>query len=491
MPASPPTFPVEVSPPKSTESALEDAVDIVRARWIPRGATLYDDIGEIIRVGSRLEASDNSLQPDGLNMSTARKNRFRCVYPRILDSVPGLREFIVSMPSSTSLDRVITKITKRAQNARGEDTANLRAVLDLFPCANGVDSLLDPPLTHSKKTRGTNHPDLARWLCPAEDISLGRKMLRDGRIPVEGDRYLLGLYKDGIFNPKNPEAGLFQSASILKAGRLIFTGKATIREGFNPQGLRGNLKANNVRKIDGYHIASVIVQTRFAASSFETWTPIEATGSKKIGSNTDVEPYSYVTLYNCIVFSLEDDPDDEFACHVKAVWNLHILGTADGIEDEEERVQVVVEQAEPSSWQIMVGLRAARSNARKEKEGSTDIQVSAPATLVAVPTGSIQVFPPDILPARRPPPPAGNTSGMLALRGNYPAARSSSPQPTPDVSLEVFAPQDLPSPLTEHTPSPPPATRTTRSTNGPANKRPGKVAKDAPLPKKAKTTRKR
>ncbi|KAI0316148.1 hypothetical protein OF83DRAFT_287046 [Amylostereum chailletii] len=379
------------SPESPSSVPSEDTVKIINARWIPRGCTLYDDIGEIIRVGARLEAAAISEKPDGLDMPEVKKKRYRCLYGRILSTVDGLGDYIVQA-SPSAINTLVRKITKAAQNARSEDTANLRNEFGLFASSDPQRTTLETPLTHSKDERGINHPDLARFLCPAQDLAKydldpmeGRKMMRDGRIKLEAGRFPIGFYKDHKYDPYNPEAGLFQSEELLKAARYIFTGKATTQDNYTPQGARGTTKINGIKRVTGYMIIYIACQVRFTASSFSTWVTVESapkTSVAKGSSKSRIKPFSYAELHALGVSMLEreDGDEDETAREIKAVWNFHIFGD----EDEEEHPNdspLLREEAdgveEVSDWEKMEALRLARAKARQAKASKLVPSVSS------------------------------------------------------------------------------------------------------------------
>ncbi|KAI0309440.1 hypothetical protein OF83DRAFT_1179622 [Amylostereum chailletii] len=391
MASAPPTVDVLPPAPLIVPLGSAGAVNVTNSRWLARGVVLFDNIDDILRVGSRLDAAQSKGVPDGLSidLSLYRKQRYLDQYTSICATVSKLREFIQADPDDIAIKWMVAKIIKGSQNGRAEDTSKLR---DMIPgcIARAMECPLEPWVGHAKGMRGVNHPVLACFLCPAHDIERydvdpfeGRKMLRDGRIKMNPTRLPIGFYKDFKYDPGHPDDGLLESDVLLQAAQLIFTGKSTLDKGTPPDGARGILKRFGIKKVNSHMIAYIGTQVRFSASSSETWTqhePLDKEATAAPGVKA-IKAYSQKMLFDSIISIIDEDPDDEVSRRIQRTWNLHLFGDPGGIEGGDTTDEAADSESEDEEWNATVARRGARSTARyRARATATPLSAATPTT---------------------------------------------------------------------------------------------------------------
>ncbi|KAH9952316.1 hypothetical protein BGW80DRAFT_745992 [Lactifluus volemus] len=152
-----------------------------------------------------------------------------------------------------SLSELILIIHQQAQVTRTSDTGDLKYSALEYIFRNASRESLNPPILRitSKASRGLNHPQIGRMLCPRhllddfdEDPTEMLSKLQDGRIIFQPGDWSTCLYDEGQFDPENPDKGLMRGHYILRVVKHIFTGPSSA---LSTPGSGRNTRANNAK----------------------------------------------------------------------------------------------------------------------------------------------------------------------------------------------------------------------------------------------------
>ncbi|KAG2072181.1 hypothetical protein BDR04DRAFT_1230715 [Suillus decipiens] len=168
------------------------------------------------------------------NISDEQQARYRTFYNGILDMVPGFRATLDEI-SYDELKPYITVINSAMSSQRSDDFASLKHPMLEYILTNRNSDTLQPPIPKSscKSNQGTNHPRLARELCPRKwldkfdiDVDLGIQHLQDGTWPLLSTNWPSFLYAaDAIYDSEDPNIGLFRGhAGIRKLAQVTVKG---------------------------------------------------------------------------------------------------------------------------------------------------------------------------------------------------------------------------------------------------------------------------
>ncbi|KAG6848476.1 hypothetical protein H0H93_016683 [Arthromyces matolae] len=229
---------------------------------IPRMINPFLDVHAIITYGladdglidpvDRVDNGEEELDEDDLSRSLMRPQRQALhidAYKTLLDITPRLQK---------TLRKLCSKLD-------GEDyhTSLLRKLADVT---------LTQPLPHDKSSRGFNHIDTGRLLCPAKFIL----SLRNGRVGVVAHDFPTFMYATEVFEDIGPgdkfdiEEGLCRGPLLIIACRHMFFGS-----GFERAEKHATKSAiaekYNMNEITPAIIAYTACQTRFALSSVSQW----------------------------------------------------------------------------------------------------------------------------------------------------------------------------------------------------------------------------
>ncbi|KAG1849815.1 hypothetical protein C8R48DRAFT_613879 [Suillus tomentosus] len=245
----------------------------------------------------------------------AEERREHKVFPKLLDSFPGLLERLKE-GSEEEVLHVGELIGKGASAARGEDTKSLKpVVIDWIVPAGEV---VMPPLPrNSKISCGFNHPLTGRLLCPAEldwDNEETKQNLQSGIISVSGDQWPLLLYANEAYDPDDPWNGLLRTRLLINAFRHVFTSPSSVDK--EPKATRaGNARLHGMTAVTAASIAYVATQVRFALCSSSVFS--------RTDTSTDSE-----TFYHSLLDLLEDPDEQGEVTELLVWWNRQIFPTS-------------------------------------------------------------------------------------------------------------------------------------------------------------------
>ncbi|KAJ8087430.1 hypothetical protein PM082_006260 [Marasmius tenuissimus] len=119
------------------------------------------------------------------------------------------------------------------KDSRAQDTRQLKDVsLEYLRLFLNIPAFNPPLSTHTPKgSRGTNHKQIARVLIPPEllaefdeDPEAFLCKLENGQIVHTPHDLGLCLYENGVYNPEDPEEGLFRSLFLVLVWKFIYLG---------------------------------------------------------------------------------------------------------------------------------------------------------------------------------------------------------------------------------------------------------------------------
>ncbi|KAF8227769.1 hypothetical protein L208DRAFT_1294966, partial [Tricholoma matsutake] len=171
----------------------------------------------ILHMGEEGKAIEESL--------TSEQHR---VFQQLLCMVPHLLEHL--MEASNEECMVVAELC--ISSARSDDTKSLKGVVLEWISPPSIP--VHPPLSWNVKTnRGYHHPTTGALLCPAgldwNDVDVCEK-LSSGEMPVHGYQWLMLVYADQEYDPKNPWEGLFRSWILVWALKHIFTSPSSVEK---------------------------------------------------------------------------------------------------------------------------------------------------------------------------------------------------------------------------------------------------------------------
>ncbi|KIK21883.1 hypothetical protein PISMIDRAFT_103324, partial [Pisolithus microcarpus 441] len=211
-------------------------------------------------------------------------------------------------------------LTKGADSARGDDAAGLK--MAVVGWLMGSQKTPEPALDLRSKTgRGFYHDATARLICPVDynwsnDTAHIRNFHPDYLVTANSWPHFL--YKDEIYDPKDPVKGLFKNKLLVQAFKHIFTSPSSAdvdsvaddtddeiqastselplkhRKGPTDKRTRSNVASLiGMKSVAPRAIAYTAVQLRFTLSSCMSWRIVD-------------EDFNYEAFYNNIASFFED-----------------------------------------------------------------------------------------------------------------------------------------------------------------------------------------
>ncbi|KAF8221194.1 hypothetical protein L208DRAFT_1329645, partial [Tricholoma matsutake] len=152
------------------------------------------------------------------------------VFQHLLRMVPHLLECLMEASNEECI-AVTELIQKGISSARLDDNKCLKGVVLEWISPPSIP--VHPPLSQNVKTNRGYHYPTGALLCPAgpdwnnADV---REKLSSGEMPVHGDQWLMLVYADQEYDPKNPWEGLFRSWILVWAFKHIFTSPSSVEK---------------------------------------------------------------------------------------------------------------------------------------------------------------------------------------------------------------------------------------------------------------------
>ncbi|KAJ6516980.1 hypothetical protein DFH09DRAFT_1332652 [Mycena vulgaris] len=277
----------------------------------------------------------------------AEQQRYVDVFDRMMvispDSLEVLRELF---KDNDQWARIVQRFRKAATSARQNDTGGLKHKLDYLvsdPSKSLVPAIRE---SASKSDRGVNHPMLhdaivswpLRMAINARDTTdnseesdtlsleavnalkaLMKGKLITGKAALTAAKYPSCFYADDMYNPTDPEKGLFRSKFLLRVIRHIWTTPSSVMDGADTLKKVSNARAHSQFRMNGRMIGYGCSQARTLISTSD-WTA-------KDGS------YNYEKLFNAVVALFEDDPTDPWVIDTLTWYQERVFGCAKNSSD--------------------------------------------------------------------------------------------------------------------------------------------------------------
>ncbi|KAJ7575751.1 hypothetical protein C8J56DRAFT_801090, partial [Mycena floridula] len=252
--------------------------------------------------------------------SASQKRALIASYNAMLKHTPELGPYLQHLQDTEdteSFHDLITHLQDFASKARTADTNTIKnAIISYLPADPSTD-IINPPLVpgRSKANRGVNHAHIAALFCPrkhmarmltcsedAYDLSL-----QDGNIALNSKQLPAFLYDWDMFDPEDPEIGLFHGHISVRVTRAIFTSPSSALTGVKEKASRqSNGQIHRSKKMTAPMVAYSVVQAYFALCAQESWR------------QTDGE-FNIKMFYKRIL-DLLNDPDDIWATDTLKWW---------------------------------------------------------------------------------------------------------------------------------------------------------------------------
>ncbi|KAG2086243.1 hypothetical protein BD769DRAFT_1782539 [Suillus cothurnatus] len=375
------------------------------------------------------------------NISDEQQARYRTFYNGILDMVPGFRATLDEI-SYDELKPYITAINSAMSSQRSDDFASLKHPMLEYILTNRNSDTLQPPIPKSscKSNRGTNHPRLARELCPRKwldkfdiDVDLGIQRLQDGTWPLLSTNWPSFLYAaDAIYDSEDPNIGLFRGHAGIRAFQHLYLGPAAAgsEEHNDDDSKHGRSKS----KATMYGLTKVTPQA-WAWAMCAAWFSLSACNSYKVC----IGSFNLEDFFFAIIETL-DDPEDPWAVDTMAWINEQVFG---------KHAAKAMTAAADDTDSDLAKMRAKRA-ARKQGStltSATNIVVRGPITSPpSVPPAECPSSPaPPLIPPR--PPLQATPSTSSPPRALTPLSDSESFPPSPAKQPPAIPTAVLPKPV--------------------------------------------
>ncbi|KAG6369478.1 hypothetical protein JVT61DRAFT_14370 [Boletus reticuloceps] len=286
---------------------------VLAARTIARCIDLWCDVDKVIKTMRLLQQDEASKHGEFDEDDAEREVREECLrkispeareysartYYKIIQIAPSLRPIIEDPSKFAELTAICSKVVMNTdiKGTRSSDATHLKSSIPRYCLPNPYDpTSLSPPIINGKgrAEMGLNHPVLARWLCPAdqleafdEDPEQARKILL--RVPCQ-------------WGPKT-----FHHSSGVKECRIarhIFLGPSHAITPPERKNRSCNAVLNDVTTIEPEHIA----YARFGISSKDQWNEMDGN-------------VNYCDMYKAIIRFLQDAVDKKWKDGLLRWWN--------------------------------------------------------------------------------------------------------------------------------------------------------------------------
>ncbi|KAG6377893.1 hypothetical protein JVT61DRAFT_14680 [Boletus reticuloceps] len=341
---------------------------VLAARTIARCIDLWCDVDKIIKTMRLLQQDEASKHGEFDEDDAEREVREECLrkispeareysartYYKIIQIAPSLRPIIEDPSKFAELTAICSKMNTDIKGTRSSDATHLKSSIPRYCLPNPYDpTSLSPPIINGKgrAEMGLNHPVLARWLCPAdqleafdEDPEQARKDLASGAMPMGSEDFPSFFWSEGMpgedFNPQDMLHGFLKSYPLIRVNiwllgpshvliessqiaRHIFLGPSHAITPPERKNRSCNAVLNDVTTIEPEHIAYVCIQARFGISSKDQWNEMDGN-------------VNYCDMYKAIIRFLQDAVDKKWKDGLLRWWNKEIFGNENGRASSEK-----------------------------------------------------------------------------------------------------------------------------------------------------------
>ncbi|KAF8436567.1 hypothetical protein L210DRAFT_3647883 [Boletus edulis BED1] len=315
------------------------------AHTIARCVDLWCEVDKVIKIVRLLQQDEASKLGELDEDDIAREVREACLqkispesredanrtYYKIIHLIPGFKELVDDPTKSAELASICNKMNSDIKSTRSSDASHLKTQIPSYCLPNPHDpTSLHPPIAvgADRAELGLNHPILARWLCPLDQLKVfdenpeqARKALASGEIPMESYDFP-ALFWSGTMpgqdgDPDDPLPGLFRSYFLVRVARHIFLGPSFAIAHPEKKNRSCNAILNDVTTIEPEHIAYVCIHARFGITSKRQWNEVDG----------DV---NYSEMYRSIIRFIRHADDLKWREGLLQWWNKEIFGNENG-----------------------------------------------------------------------------------------------------------------------------------------------------------------
>ncbi|KAI6164767.1 hypothetical protein EDD17DRAFT_1506196 [Pisolithus thermaeus] len=195
-------------------------------RLIRRIVSLNDRIEDLVNEADCHACMVEFDSDDTVEHSEEEERLYRC-YQELLRWIPSLKTDLATESEDYEVHLIMRSLTKGTDSACGDDAARLKMAIVgwLMGSQKTPELALD---LRSKTGRGFYHDATARLICPV-DYNWSNAIDRAHICNFHPDYLVTAnswphfLYKDEIYDPKDPVKGLFKNKLLVQAFKHIFT----------------------------------------------------------------------------------------------------------------------------------------------------------------------------------------------------------------------------------------------------------------------------
>ncbi|KAJ7123861.1 hypothetical protein C8R43DRAFT_958999 [Mycena crocata] len=195
-------------------------------RALRKVASMFDPLEALIAERDRRleqdEKRDLECDTSPIIYTAEQKRLFRG-YEVLVEVIPGIKAAIVSCDVH-ELSHMLSQLRLGASGAMGDDNNSTRAAI-----IDWIEKSLTAPLSPSSRVnRGIEGDVTGPLLFPVDydynDLVVRAKVINgDDDFRITADQWPRGVYQNGVYDPANPEKGLFKASSLLQTYMHIFT----------------------------------------------------------------------------------------------------------------------------------------------------------------------------------------------------------------------------------------------------------------------------
>ncbi|KAG1904173.1 uncharacterized protein F5891DRAFT_1184355 [Suillus fuscotomentosus] len=316
---------------------------VAAARCIARCIDVFCKTKQLIMVGLSLQqrdAAENGDVSEDEDIQASRdkspkiQDRYKRNYARLLQLVLSLKPLLGDPRKSLELNAIIKKMDATISTTHSDDTLRLKNQISHYTAFN-LRSPIMPPIydgTGSRTHLGSNHPVLARFLCPvrelkefSKDTEKAQKKLQNSKIKMTASALPAFLWAGDLpgkdYDDNNMFEGMFEGHLLERMMRHIFTSPLSAYGEQTRATRTCNAALHDMTTVEAAHIAYGCLQVRFGIGAKNTWSEV----------NGD---FNYRDFYNNIVDLIEDSPDPEWKDKLLRAWNMKLFKNEEGREGD-------------------------------------------------------------------------------------------------------------------------------------------------------------
>ncbi|KAI6110370.1 hypothetical protein EDD16DRAFT_1486602, partial [Pisolithus croceorrhizus] len=292
-------------------------------RLIRRAVSLNDRVEDLVNEADRRACMVEFDSDDTVEHSEEEERLYRC-YQELLRWIPSLKTDLATESEDYEVHLIMRLLTKGADSAHGDDAAGLKTAIMgwLMGSQKTPELALD---LQSKTGRSFYHDATARLICPV-DYNWSNATDRAHICNFHPDYLVTAnswphfLYKDEIYDPKDPVKGLFKNKLLVQAFKHIFTSPSSADVDSVTDDTDDEIQASTseppLKRRKGPTDKRTCSNLRFALSSCMSWRIVD-------------EDFNYEAFYNNIASFFEDCYTEQEKVETAKLllwWNHSVFG---------------------------------------------------------------------------------------------------------------------------------------------------------------------